>query len=134
MLKFLYRMQKYETRIIIINNKRFEALIADTLIKRMIGLMFRKGIGRNQCMLFTFWSEGYQSIWMYNMLFPIDVIWVSKDMKIVDIRENMQPCKSMSKCTAYIPTEKAKYIIEFNSNTVKRNRIKMGSKVNISLP
>jgi uncharacterized protein len=124
-------MQKYKTKIVKVNGKKFEALLADSLLKRMIGLMFRKSLPKNQCMLFTFWDEGYQSIWMYNMLFSIDVIWANRSLRIVDIRENMEPCRSMSGCRAYIPTEKAKYVIEFSSGSVKSNRIKKGSKIEI---
>jgi uncharacterized membrane protein (UPF0127 family) len=126
-------MQKYRKIPIWINGKRFDALIADTLIKRMIGLMFRKRLEKNQCMLFTFFSEGYQSIWMYNMRFAIDVVWASSALKIVDIKENMQPCSSISKCRAYIPKARAKYVIEFNSGAVKNSKIKESSKIKFNL-
>jgi uncharacterized protein len=122
-------MQKYKTTKIAINGKRFDAIIADSLIKRMIGLMFRNHLGRQQCMILSFFGEGYQSIWMYNMLFAIDVIWVAKSLKIVDVKENMHPCGSFSKCTPYIPKAKAKYVIEFSAGTLRKNKIKEGSKI-----
>jgi uncharacterized protein len=124
-------MQKYKTIKISINGKRFDAIVADSLVKRMIGLMFRKRLASNQCMLLSFFSEGYQSIWMYHMLFPIDMVWVNAKMSIVDIRQDRRPCGSFSNCRAYIPKEKAKYVIEFASGTVKNNRIKEKMAVTI---
>ncbi len=126
-------MQKYRTATVTVNHKKFQAFIADTLIKRMIGLMFKKRLEKDQCMILSFFGEGFQSIWMYNMLFAIDVIWVNKALKVVDIRENMQPCSSFSKCMPYIPKERAKYVIEFSAGTVRRNRIKMSSTVKFSI-
>ncbi len=128
-MKFLYSMQQYKTRAIFINGKRFRALLADSMIKRMIGLMFRNGIKENQCMLFTFPSEGYPSIWMYNMKFSIDVVWLDRNLMVVDTKEALSPCSTMMNCRAYFPGSKAKYILEFNQGAIRRNRIKKGSKV-----
>ena len=124
-------MQKYKTRQISINEKQFEAIIADTMLKRIIGLMYREKIEKNQCMLFTFWGSGKQAIWMKNMKFAIDVIWIDDTLKIVDIQENLQPCSSILNCPEYNPKADAKYIIELNSGAVKENSISGTSAVKI---
>lgn len=125
-------MQKYKTRTISIKGKKFGAIIADTTIKRMIGLMFREGIRSNSCMLFIFRTEGFHAIWMHNMLFPIDVAWVDGKERIVDTAEGLKPCNSLFGCREIAPKGKARYILEFNQGTVKREKLKNGSRINLS--
>jgi len=124
-------MQKYKTRTISIKGKKFRAIVADTTIKRMIGLMFRKGIENNSCMLFIFNAEDFYAIWMHNMLFPIDVAWIDKGGKIVDLAQELQPCKSLYGCKEVVPQEKARYILEFNQGIIKKEKLKNGSKVDL---
>ncbi len=122
LLKFISRMQKYKTRSIRIDKNRFTAIVADTTMKRMIGLMFRKKLNKRECMLFIFESEGFHSIWMHNMLFAIDVVWLDGKSRPADMVENIKPCKSILNCSDYAPKKAAKYIIEFNAGSIKRNR------------
>jgi uncharacterized membrane protein (UPF0127 family) len=122
-------MQRYETKTIRINKKSFGALIADTYIKRMLGLMFRNRLGRSECMLFVFSRTGKHKIWMYNMRFPIDVLWLDVDYKIVDMEKQLKPCSSIPECKESCPRAPAKYIIELNSGEIKRAKVNINSKV-----
>ncbi len=126
-------MQRYRTRRLLIKGIRYNALVADTAIKRMIGLMFRERLAKNQCMLFVFPYEDAHSIWMYNMLFSIDAVWLNEEFRIIGIVENARPCKSMFSCKTYAPLEKSKYILEFTSGTVKSTRLTRNSILNPGL-
>ncbi|MDE1865582.1 MAG: DUF192 domain-containing protein [Candidatus Micrarchaeota archaeon] len=129
MLKFLYGLQRYTTRSIMINRSRYTAIIADSSIKRAIGLMFRQELGAKQCMLFTFNHSGRHSIWMHNMRFPIDAVWLDEDGAVVDIKERLKPCSSLLNCPQYAPARDAKYLIELNAGNARRERIRKGSKI-----
>jgi uncharacterized protein len=94
----------------------------------MIGLMYRKGIPRGVGMLFTFSNEGNYGIWMQNMVFGIDVLWLDKNKRVVDIANNLKPCRSAFNCTTYYPRKPSKYIIELNEGEAKRMKIKINSK------
>ena len=67
--------KKYTT--VMINNVSIRAEIADNMITRSKGLMFRKSLPENEGMLFVFDREGYHRFWMMNMSFPIDIIWIN---------------------------------------------------------
>ncbi|OGC47369.1 hypothetical protein A2886_01970 [candidate division WWE3 bacterium RIFCSPHIGHO2_01_FULL_42_13] len=105
--------------------------LADTVAKRAKGLMFRKGLGENEGMLFIFPSEGKHTFWMANTYIPLDIIWISADMKIVHIEENVQPCgvegsamdKLRNMCRTYGPSENAKYVLEVGGGWIKNNEI-----------
>ncbi len=130
-LKFLYKLQHYDTRTISVGNKNYNAIIADTFIKRTIGLMFRESIKENECMLFIFDSPWWNNIWMPNMLFSIDAIWLNEKSQIIYMQENLQPCKSRFGCKQYGPKEKSTYIMEFKSGTIKDSKINRNTKIKL---
>ncbi len=65
-----------------------KATIADSFIKRAIGLGFRRAIGVNDGMAFIFARPRNPRFWNVGMLFPIDVIWI-RDGVIVHIQKNI---------------------------------------------
>ncbi|MEW5758655.1 MAG: DUF192 domain-containing protein [Candidatus Omnitrophota bacterium] len=108
------------------DNDCFEFELANTDYKRYYGLMFRKFLDIDKGMLFVFDKEDQHKFWMKNMNFPLDIIWIAKDKKIVDIHKNALPCKN--NCESLIPGKKAKYVLELNSGVVDRSNIKIGDK------
>ncbi len=123
-------MQHYSTAPVRIGGKTCRALVADSFFKRAIGLMYRKSIGWDMCMLFITNRDSMQSLTMQNMLFPIDVLWLNKDLRIVDMMSDLKPDKGFSLKT-YSPKGKARYIIELRSGFLKKNSITAGSKIKI---
>ena len=120
---------RYEIKRIKIGPTYFNAYIADTFLKKMIGLMYRNKMSQKSCMLFIFSYDDYHSIWMKNMCMNIDVLWVDSGMHIIDYVENIEPCTSIFKCTTFKPAKKCRYIIELNNNAIRKNRIKKGKKI-----
>ena len=129
-LKLIYSMQRYSTTRVQVGKKICKALIADSFFKRAIGLMFRKSIGWDTCMLFLSKRDGMQSLTMQNMLFPIDVLWLDKDLKIVDMVSDLGPDKGFT-LRSYSPKGKARYVMEFKSGFLRKNSINAGSKIKI---
>ena len=76
--------------------------------------------------LFVFDSPGLHSIWMKDMNYPLDIIWVDTDDKIIYIEEDVQP---ESFPNFFTPSDPAKYVIEANAGFVARNEIKVGEVV-----
>lgn len=110
-----------------IGNNTINAELADTIPKRIKGLMFKESLPKNNGMLFTFDKEGYHGIWMMNTYIPLDIIWISSDHKIVDIVKNAQPCKII--CPSHKPKEKAMYVLEVNAGFADKHKIKIGNSV-----
>ena len=116
------------TNIIIKNNYKdiyFNVEIARKKIDRDKGLMFRKNLSLGKGMLFIFPSESKVSMWMKNTLISLDIIFVSKNYKIVDIINN---AKAMSK-EILTSKVKAKYALEINAGLVKKLNIKIGNNI-----
>ena len=101
--------------------------VVETREAMMKGLMYRESLGKYEGMLFLYQEEGLHSFWMKNMNFPIDIIWIAQDMKIVYILEEVPPCKT-DICPIYKPDEQAQYILEVNANFSRDHGIEVGDE------
>ncbi|PID34493.1 MAG: hypothetical protein CR971_03000 [candidate division SR1 bacterium] len=108
-------------------NPCFKVQIADTDEKRRKGLMFVEQLPEDEGMLFTYDQEGSYTFWMKNTLIPLDMIWINKNKKIVDI-QTAQPCKT-EECPVYTPKGKAQYVLELNAEITKKYGIQIGQKL-----
>lgn len=87
--------------------------LADTYFKRLKGLMFKKTLEYNEGLIIA----PCNSIHMFFMNFPLDVLFVDKENRVVGISEKIKPWR-ISKVFF-----KAHYVIELPSGTVERLNI-----------
>ena len=106
---------------------KINAEVADDNEERTKGLMFREKLDENDGMLFVFDNENYQTFWMKNTLIPLDIIFINKNLEVVDIK-NAVPCKE-EPCTLYKSSKPAMYVLEVNGNFTAKNKIKLGSRI-----
>ena len=136
MLSIPFLKPKYESSKISIQTQKgnitFDAEIADTEIKRAVGLMNRTSLGERSGMLFVFDSETTASFWMKHTLIQLDMIFISEDKKIVNIKRNAQPCKTID-CESYKSEKPVKYVLEINGGLADELGIKEGGTVGIKL-
>ena len=129
---FLIGCAKNNNTVYINNGKEMTKInveIADDSAKRTQGLMFREKLDDNAGMLFVFDDERHLSFWMKNTLIPLDMIFISKDLEIVDIK-HAAPCKK-DPCALYKTVTPAKYVLEVNGNFTIKNNIKINDYINI---
>jgi len=102
------------------------AEIAGTASKRIKGLSGKLSLSDDIGMLFVFEESDFHGIWMKDMLFPIDIIWIDDDFNIVGIKEYAEPA---SYPEVFEPKEKAKYILEANAGFVNKYNIEVGDPI-----
>jgi len=107
-----------------------QAKISATESEKRQGLMYVKGLSQNEGMLFVFKEEGRHGFWMKNMNFPLDIIWLDKEKKISDIKENLAPCRD--DCQVFLPQCGDQYVLEVNSGFAQKHRLKIGDKATLS--
>lgn len=111
--------------------KLFDAENAFGFIRKVIGLMNRSKLNKNEAMLFSFPFEYRWSFWMLGMRFPLDIVFIDKNRKVVHIEKDAKPLSSDPKTWKMIkPAEKCKYVIEINAGESSRKRIKAGDVLN----
>ena len=94
-----------------------ESKIRNTLFSKARGLMFHKKI-RNLGLIFVFDKPRKIDLHMFFVFFPIDVLFLDKNKKVLEIKENFKPF------TFYYSKNKASYVIELPKNTVKNTKTK----------
>ena len=92
------------------------------------GLMFRQHLPWNAGMLFAFTDEDPRTFWMKNTLIPLDMIFIDSDSKIVDIIENVPPCKQ-DECPTYRSKEPAQHVLEVSAGFVQDKGVKIGDQL-----
>lgn len=104
-----------------------EVDIASSNVERARGLSGRVSLGANSGMLFVFDGPGKNMFWMKDMNFPIDIIWLDENKKIIYIKENLSP-KTYPE--VFGPEVPSMYVLEVNSNFTKKYNIKIGDIAN----
>jgi len=113
---------------IFFNQHEFTVELAETDSQKAIGLMFRKSIPEDFGMLFLYSDEDYRAMWMKNTLIPLDLVFINSQKEIVDIIQEVPPCKK-DPCESYISKEKARFVLELNSGTAKKIELKIGDRI-----
>lgn len=106
-------------------NITFNVAVAKTIEERRTGLMYRKKLLNNEGMLFIFPREKIIQLWMKNTYIPLDVIFISENKVIVDIKKNMEKLSE----TIVKSKVKSRYALEFNAGLINKLDIKIGDKV-----
>jgi uncharacterized membrane protein (UPF0127 family) len=101
--------------------------------ERQLGLMFRPGINADQAMLFIFDVEDTHSFWMKNMRFPIDILWLDKDRRIVHIEAQVPPC-AQDPCPSYPSAQPARFVLEIRSGGAAAHKLKLYDRLDFVLP
>ncbi len=110
-----------------------QAELAFTVKQRALGLMFREKLERDKGMLFIFPEDGFWSFWMKNTKITLDMIWIDRDKTIVNLIENVPPC-SKDPCKTYTSMKRARYVLELAGGMVKEHGLKVGDKLEFSIP
>ena len=106
-------------------NITFNVEVAKTIEERRTGLMYRKKLLNNEGMLFIFPGEKIIQLWMKNTYIPLDVIFISENKVIVDIKKNMEKLSE----TIVKSKVKSRYVLEFNAGLINKLNIEIGDKV-----
>src|SRR5262245_12674016 len=91
--------------------------VAQTEAQKEKGLSGKSCINNDQGMLFTFKRSGYYSFWMKNMNFPIDMVWIDVNQRVVTIKANILPS---SYPKTFVSSAPAKYVLELKAGQAKK--------------
>lgn len=97
---------------------------------RMMGLMYRKKMEQTRGMLFVFPDEELRTFWMRNTYLALDMIFISKDRRVVSVIENATPLTDTQRASE----APAKYVLEINAGLAKTWGITKGSVLEGELP
>lgn len=92
--------------------------IADDFFSRFFGLMGKKRLANEECM----WIKRCNNIHTHFMKFAIDVIYLNKELEVLDIKENIVPWRFT------LPVLGADSVIEFPAQSILK-KVKKGDQL-----
>lgn len=104
--------------------------VADEREEILLGLSGRESIGENEGMLFIYSKPQKISMWMKEMRFPLDYVFINNGM-VVEIAENVPaPIEGQDGREIVVSSKQmADSVLEVNSGWVEKNEVKVGDDV-----
>ena len=102
--------------------------IAETDYETQTGLMYRSGMADNQGMLFVFDDIRMHSFYMKNTEFPLDILFIDDQNKIVSLKENAQPLDESGISSVY----PVRYVLEVNAGITQKLGVAVGDSISFS--
>ena len=128
--------QTQEWRTIELRGQTIHIAVADTESTRQQGLGGRAGLAEDEGMLFVFPEDGEHAFWMKDMLFPIDILWISGsdrpsrdgsgDGRVVYMAENVSPDTYPQ---SFRPDVSARYVLELPAGYAGAHGVSVGDIV-----
>ena len=122
-LFFFNNKNSLQTVNIKIEDRTFALEVANNPLSRSRGLSKRQSLCPTCGMIFVYQKEGVYPFWMKNTHFPLDIIWLDKKGKIVDIKQGQPENPSLLENST-----PARYIIELNQNIIN---LSVGDIINL---
>ncbi|TSC57450.1 MAG: hypothetical protein Greene041679_324 [Parcubacteria group bacterium Greene0416_79] len=133
---------------LLIGGREIVVEVADTASKRLLGLSGRASLQSERGMLFVFPAPGFHGIWMKQMRFPIDIIWLQKMPKdlgilsprfgvdtfrestllVADIKEEVTP---ETYPEVFYPRSPARYVLEVAAGFAEAHSLRIGEPVRV---
>lgn len=85
------QFQGRERKSLSIREHIFDVVISKTEVEHTQGLSSTYKINENEGMLFIFPTPSKYNFWMKDMNYPIDILWINKDNRIIFIQKNATP-------------------------------------------
>lgn len=109
----------------------FRVTLALTNEERERGLSSTQQLGENEGMMLVYEQDDRWPIWMKDMNYPIDIIWIDSSKRITYIVKNAEP--SSYPQTIFQPNDPARYVLEVPGGTADRKNVSYGDKVDFDL-
>lgn len=104
----------------------FITRVAKTPEDREQGLSGTSELRADQGLLIIFDTDEKWSIWMKEMKYPIDIVWLDKNKKVVYIVKNAPP--ESYPYERFTPKQDARYVLELPAGTTSKKSINIGSE------
>jgi uncharacterized membrane protein (UPF0127 family) len=102
--------------------------LATTPEETTTGLMFRPSLPRDRGMLLLWSEERYATIWMMNVLVPLDIVFLDDAGEVIEIVADARPCAA-EPCPRFTPDEPSRAVLELAAGSVTAHGITIGERI-----
>jgi uncharacterized membrane protein (UPF0127 family) len=104
--------------------------LADSSWSRTRGLMFRKDLPREHGLLMTFPGGSRPGIWMLGMRFPIDILFLDSEKRVIKIVGDVRPLGlSWRTWRIYSPGRPASFVLELAAGKARESGTSLGDRL-----
>jgi len=102
--------------------------VASSNSSRTLGLSGRKEMAHDHGMLLDFEQTGEYCMWMKDMHFSLDILWLNENKEIIYMIENITPGTYPK---SFCGPQSARYVVEVNKDIVKSADLHIGQHLKI---
>ena len=102
--------------------------LATTPEETTSGLMFRPSLAANRGMLLLWSEERYATIWMMNVLVPLDIVYLDDAGKVIEVVADARPCTA-EPCPRFTPDEPSRAVLEMAAGSAVAHGITVGANI-----
>ncbi len=113
------------------NGATILAVPAQTQLEVLQGLRYYESLPPDRGMLFIYAKPEEHPFWTYQAHFAVDIVWIDKDKKIVEMSLNTPPCPSTSakQCPTYGGKSESRYVLEVKAGVASANGLRIGDRL-----
>lgn len=105
---------------------KYSVFLAVTPAEWELGLSGRSALPRDEGMLFLFPNPRVRAFWMKDMHFPIDIVWIDQDWRVIGIEKGATPASYPSTFTSPSPVRR---VLEIAATEGADSRVHVGDYV-----
>ena len=102
--------------------------LATTPEETTTGLMFRPSLPRDRGMLLLWSEERYATIWMMNVLVPLDIVFLDDAGEVIEIVADARPC-AVEPCPRFTPDEPSRAVLELATGSAAAHGVAVGERI-----
>ena len=92
--------------------------------------MFRTLLPRDEGMLFIHSTEEARGYWMFQCEIPLDIIWMDRNKRIVEVSRETPPCRDIAeRCPSYGGNQRSLYVLELASGMADAHNLQVGDTI-----
>jgi uncharacterized membrane protein (UPF0127 family) len=112
------------------NGNRIICTPAQSEMEILQGLRYYESLPDDRGMLFIYGQQDKHPFWTYKAHFSVDIVWIDKDFRIVEMSQNAQPCnKAAHECPTFGGKQDSRYVLEVAAGVATRNGLRQGDKL-----
>ena len=113
------------------NGTTIHAVPAQSEREILQGLRYYDSLPADRGMIFIYAKPDKYPFWTYQAHFAVDIVWIDKDHRIVEMALNTPPCPSTSarQCPTYGGQQDARFVLEVKAGVAAQNALRIGDKL-----
>jgi uncharacterized membrane protein (UPF0127 family) len=121
----------FARQVVFPNGTTINAIPAQSQLEILQGLRYYDTLPPDRGMIFIYAKPDQHPFWTYQAKFPVDILWMDKEHRIVEMSLNTPPCGSTSSrtCPIYGGKLDSRFVLEVKAGVAAQNGLRFGDRL-----